>query len=110
MPINEAMALLRWYNEWRRGADVAMPEPRAVGDAIDAVLSECERLRADLAAAKQDARDAERFVFLIENGARIGWFRGKCKVETAIETLSDWYDDPRTAIDAAILAAKKEGA
>ena len=53
MPINEAMALLRWYNEWRRGADVVMPEPRAVGDAIDTVLSECERLRA--AIAKREA-------------------------------------------------------
>ncbi len=61
---------------------------------------------APVPASRDDAMDAERFVFMIENGARIGWFRGKCKVETAIETLSGWFDDPRSARDAAIPAAK----
>lgn len=38
MTLNKAIELLQHYNRWRRGADVPMPEPTKIGDAIDVVL------------------------------------------------------------------------
>lgn len=40
--------ILRDYNRWRRGEDLPQPDPRAVGRAIDAVLSEASAMRAAL--------------------------------------------------------------
>lgn len=37
--------ILRQFNRWRRGADIPMPEPIAIGKAIDDAIAEIERLR-----------------------------------------------------------------
>ena len=41
MELNDAVALLTTYNEWRRGEDKAleMPNPREIGVALDTVLA-----------------------------------------------------------------------
>jgi uncharacterized coiled-coil protein SlyX len=73
-------------------------------EAADTLESRIADLEAKLAASE---KDAERLEFMIKNGARVGWFRCKCKVETATESLSDWHDDAISAIDAAIAQAAK---
>jgi hypothetical protein len=37
--LRDAVTTLRQYNEWRRGADVQMLDPKAIGEAIDVVLT-----------------------------------------------------------------------
>jgi len=34
---------LRYYNDWRRGADTEMPEPKQIGQDIDDVISLLEK-------------------------------------------------------------------
>ena len=36
---------LREYNEWRRGSEIDQPDPKRIGEAIDALIAEVERLR-----------------------------------------------------------------
>jgi len=44
MTIKEAHELLRYYNRWRRGEDIEMPDPKEVGEAIDVAIEELKRL------------------------------------------------------------------
>lgn len=46
MDIDEAVAFLRNYNQWRRGADIPQPAPDQIGIALDAV---CDYAEAQLA-------------------------------------------------------------
>lgn len=39
MTIEEAIAILKHHNEWRRGADIPMEEPKVIGEAIDTVVN-----------------------------------------------------------------------
>ena len=39
----ETTAILRQFNEWRRGADVPQPKPREIGEEIDAAIAMIER-------------------------------------------------------------------
>ena len=38
MKTNEAINILERHNEWRRGADVPMTEPKILGEAIDSAV------------------------------------------------------------------------
>lgn len=42
----ETTAILRQFNEWRRGEldDLSMPDPREIGEAIDAAIEMIERM------------------------------------------------------------------
>ena len=42
MTLNEAIAILRQHQEWRRGGDGEMLDPKQIGYAIDRVLSALE--------------------------------------------------------------------
>lgn len=44
--MTDHLETLRDHNEWRRGAEIPMTEPAALGEAIDATIAEVERLRA----------------------------------------------------------------
>ena len=47
MTPTEAAAILRQFNEWRRGAEtIEQPDPREIGEAIDAAVEMIERLEA----------------------------------------------------------------
>ena len=43
----EVAAKLRVFNDWRRGEldDLSMPDPREIGEAIDAAIEMIERMR-----------------------------------------------------------------
>lgn len=52
MELNDAVSILRGYNKWRRGDEnYTQPDPRVIGQAIDAVVdhflntTECEKPR-----------------------------------------------------------------
>ena len=50
--MNDNVEILRRYNRWRRGqalwsATADLPDPRVVGEAIDAACDEIERMRAE---------------------------------------------------------------
>ena len=39
MKLNEAIATLQNYNDWRVGKEIPMPEPKKITEAIDAALN-----------------------------------------------------------------------
>ena len=43
MKIEEAIAILKQHNEWRRGADIPMTDPKVIGEAIDCVVNYYEK-------------------------------------------------------------------
>lgn len=43
--MTDFVEILRIHNEWRRGAEIEMPQPKLLGDSIDAAIAEIERLR-----------------------------------------------------------------
>ena len=46
MTPTETAAILRQFNEWRRGdEDIPQPDPREIGEAIDAAVEMIERMR-----------------------------------------------------------------
>jgi len=55
--MDDNVEILRRYNRWRRGqslwsATADLPDPRVVGEAIDAACDEIERLRAEISTAE----------------------------------------------------------
>ena len=58
MTPTETAAILRQFNEWRRGHhdDTVMPDPREIGEAIDAAVEIIERLEAAESDALEQAR------------------------------------------------------
>ena len=47
MTPTETAAILRQFNEWRRGdEDLPQPDPREIGEAIDAAVEMIERMKA----------------------------------------------------------------
>ena len=57
MTPTEATAILRQFNDWRRGHHDEQPDPREIGEAIDAAIEMIERLE-----AAEKERDALRSV------------------------------------------------
>lgn len=54
--MDDHVETLRRYNRWRRSQDCEeMQDPRVVGDAIDAACDKIDRLRAELAACREEA-------------------------------------------------------
>ena len=45
MTFDEAVDILRKYNEWRRGAETEQENPIAIGIAIDLVLNYIDEMR-----------------------------------------------------------------
>lgn len=43
MTLPEAIQILKTHNEWRRGAEIDMLEPRLIGIAIDVILENLEK-------------------------------------------------------------------
>ena len=43
MEIQDAIRLLEHHNKWRRGADIPMVNPTALGEAIDVVVKEYKK-------------------------------------------------------------------
>ena len=48
MTIEEAVALLKQHNKWRRGADIPMTDARKLGTAIDVIVAYYETEKDDL--------------------------------------------------------------
>lgn len=38
MTLNETIQVLERHNKWRRGADIPMEHPKAIGEAIDTAI------------------------------------------------------------------------
>ena len=49
MTPTEVTTALRQFNDWRRGADVLQPNPREIGEAIDAAIEMIESAEEDRA-------------------------------------------------------------
>jgi hypothetical protein len=47
MTEKEAILLLITYNDWRRGDEIPMPEPKQIGNAIDTVVNAWKERNAD---------------------------------------------------------------
>ena len=60
MTPTETATLLRQFNEWRRGdEDIPQPDPREIGEAIDAAIEMLESAERDQLAAEIEALRAE---------------------------------------------------
>ena len=65
--MNDNVEILRRYNRWRRGqalwsATADLPDPRVVGEAIDAACDEIERLRAVCEALRENNSDLRALI------------------------------------------------
>ena len=67
----EAAAFLRRYNEWRRGEldDLSMPDPREIGEAIDAAVEMIDRLEA----AEKERDDLKAKIAEMEKQDPVTW-------------------------------------
>lgn len=43
MRIEVALEILKDYNKWRRGAEMEMPSPKIIGEAIDQIINYVEK-------------------------------------------------------------------
>lgn len=68
MPPTETAAKLRVFNDWRRGEldDLSMPDPREMGEAIDAAVEMIERT----AKTELEIRDRNDFIVRLQNELR----------------------------------------
>ena len=82
----EVVANLRVFNDWRRGEldDLSMPDPREIGEAIDAAVEMVERFEA--AEKERDALRAE--VETTENDAA----HQKTLAESALRVSEGWEE------------------
>lgn len=64
----ETVTILRRYNVWRRGnlEGMPQPDPREIGEAIDAAIEMIERAESDLATAEQDSRQKQARIERLE--------------------------------------------
>lgn len=80
MTTAEAAAFLRKYNVWRRGNldDQPMPDPREIGEAIDAAVAMIDRLE-----AAEGELETERMRLAACGIAALGYFEGCTKKYTS---------------------------
>lgn len=43
MQISDALEVVRLHNQWRRGAEISMQDPKVLGEALDMVVEFCEK-------------------------------------------------------------------
>lgn len=43
MTTAEAIEILKYFNKWRRGADIPQPNPTEIGKAIDKIINDYEK-------------------------------------------------------------------
>ena len=80
----ETAAFLRQFNEWRRGdEDIPQPDPRVIGEAIDAAVEMIDRLEA-AEKERDDLRESEK------------WYRRRC--DLLQEQQSKMRDPERTIV------------
>ncbi len=48
MELDKAIAFVKNYQEWRRGAETPMPNPKEISIAIDTLLNEIEKCKKEL--------------------------------------------------------------
>lgn len=76
--LTETIRELREFNEWRRGSEAPMPNPKRVGEAIDAVCDAAERAeryeRALTPSAETKATYIGEFGFTVELAGEDGPF------------------------------------
>lgn len=76
MTPTETVTILRRYNIWRRGnlEGVPQPDPREIGEAIDAAIEIIERAESDLSTAEQDSRQKQARIKRLETAlGEIAW-------------------------------------
>jgi len=44
MNLQQAIELLEYYQNWRRGPEIDMPEPKLLGEAIDVILTHLKNI------------------------------------------------------------------
>ncbi len=44
MTITEAVEILKYFNKWRRGAEIPQPDAKKVGEAIDIAIKALDNL------------------------------------------------------------------
>ena len=47
MNLQQAIELLEYHQNWRRGADIEMPEPKLLGEAIYVILTHLKNIEND---------------------------------------------------------------
>ena len=60
MKPSDAIATLRAFNAWRRDdGDIDQPDPREIGQSIDALCDHAERMERELEQERQDRKQAD---------------------------------------------------
>lgn len=45
MTLKESIEVLEEYNSWRRGAEIPMPEPKKIGEALEIAINMLKNLK-----------------------------------------------------------------
>ena len=59
MEPSKAIEVVREFQAWRRGGDQPMPYPQTTGEALDALCHHSERMEAEIAVWKHEAKRLE---------------------------------------------------
>ena len=89
MTPTETTTILRQFNEWRRGdEDIPQPDPREIGEAIDAAIAMIERVEV---AEKERGIDEQRIADLMEELNRVGHVNDALRAtqQLALEVLEN---------------------
>ena len=95
----EATNILRQFNEWRRGdEDIPQPDPREIGEAIDAAIAMIDRLEA------AEKSDAESIAMYRKARDERDALRAKIEARAQQEPFDADSDVFRSAFEAALKA------
>ena len=73
MELAEAIKVIREFQAWRRGNDQPMPYPQTTGEALDALCYHAERMEAELAVWKHEAKRLDEQLKAMEETAIEWW-------------------------------------
>jgi hypothetical protein len=73
MELAEAIQVVREFQAWRRGGDQPMPYPQTTGEALDALCYHAERMNAELAVWKHEAKRLDEQFKAMEETAIEWW-------------------------------------
>ena len=89
MELADAIEVVREFQAWRRGGDQPMPYPQTTGEALDALCHHSERMEAEIAVWKHEAKRLEAELEKFDQTAIEWWCEYQDLKAKARETTLD---------------------
>lgn len=92
MTPTETSTILRQFNEWRRGdEDIPQPDPREIGEAIDAAIKMIEKA----GRLESALRDVAQTLAWVQHGECRGFSDGLLTTNEALEKARDALEESK---------------